>query len=86
MENTANDTNERVIIIYKGYSLAQKRATAKYYNANKEKCIALSRRWAIAHKDDERINKEVPKVDKEKRKIYNQQYYMRRKQKQEQEQ
>ena len=46
----------------------------------------MSRRWAIAHKDDERINKEVPKVDKEKRKIYNQQYYMRRKQKQEQEQ
>ena len=36
MDNTTNYTNEGVIIIYEGYSLAQKRATAKYYNANKE--------------------------------------------------
>ena len=86
MDNITNDTKETVIIIYKGYSLAQKKASAKYYQANKEKCIALSRKWAIAHKDDEKPKKEVPKVEKEMRKIYNARCYMKRKQEQEQEQ
>ena len=81
MDNTTNDTTEKIIIIYKGYSLAQKKASAKYYNANKEKCIERSRRWAIEHKN-ERDDKERPEVCKMKRKIYNQQFYMRHKLKQ----
>ena len=85
MDNTTNDTNEQIIIIYKGYSLAQKKASAKYYNANKEKCIERSRRWAIEHKN-ERIDKERPVVCKEKRKIYNQQFYARQKLKQKEQQ
>ena len=81
MDNTTNDTNDKIIIIYKGYSLAQKNASAKYYNANKEKCIERSRRWAIEHKT-ERDSKEKPEVCKMKRKIYNQQFYMKHKLKQ----
>ena len=72
MDNTTNDTTEKIIIIYKGYSLAQKKASAKYYNANKNKCIAKSRRWAIEHKD-ERDEKERSEEGKIKRKLYNQQ-------------
>ena len=59
-----NDTNEeQIIIIYKGYSLARKKASAKYYNANKDKCIERSRRWAIEHKMKELI-KTDPKYAK----------------------
>ena len=80
MDNTTNDTNEKIIIIYKGYSLAQKNASAKYYYANKEKCVARSSKWAIEHKTDKN-DKEQIEIDKIKRKIYNQRFYMRNKQK-----
>ena len=85
MSNTSNDTNEKVIIIYKSYSLSQKKASAKYYDANKSKCIEKSRRWAIEHKN-ERDEKERSEEGKMKRKIYNQQFYMRHKLKQQQQQ
>ena len=85
MDNIAKYTNDKEIIIYKGYSLAQKKASAKYYYANKEKCIETSRRWAIEHKN-ERTDKERPEVCKTKRKIYNQQFYARQKLKQKEQQ
>ena len=49
MDNVQNDTNEKIIIIYKGYSLAQKKASATYYQANKNKCKEQSRTWALDH-------------------------------------
>ena len=80
MDNTTNDTNEKIIIIYKCYSLAQKKASAKYYNANKDKCIARSSKWAIEHKTDTN-DKEKVEIDKIQRRKYNQRFYMRNKQK-----
>ena len=80
MDNTTNDTTEKIIIIYKGYSLAQKKASAKYYNANKDKCIARSSKWAIEHKTYQN-DKEKVEIDKIQRRIYNQRFYMRNTQK-----
>ena len=85
MDNLQNDTNEKIIIIYKGYSLAQKKASATYYQANKNKCKEQSRTWALDHKN-ERDEKERTEEGKLRRKLYNQQYYLRHKPKQEQEQ
>ena len=83
MEYTQNDNEVKVIIIYKYGSLAQKKAAAKYYYANKEKCIARSSKWATEHKPDEN-DKERLEIEKAKRKIYNQRFYARQKIKQEQ--
>jgi hypothetical protein len=44
--------NENVIIIYKCYSQAQKKANLKYKSNNKEKCNKLAKKYYDQKKDD----------------------------------
>ena len=68
MDKLQNDTNEKMIIIYKGYSLAQKKASAKYYQANKNKYKEQSKQRASDHKN-EREEKERSEEGKLRRKL-----------------
>jgi putative sterol carrier protein len=63
--------NENVIIIYKSYSQAQKKANLKYKANNKEKCNQLAKKYYDKKKDDpEYIQKKRESAKK---------YYLKRK-------